>query len=115
EQSRGPRSLLGCENEGRPPAAELVVTCLCRGASMWHKLAGKWKCVDGGPRVLLPAELLRTWEGSDQPSGGRVVATDFRVDGNHSRPATDYDLACSHAEVALSLILVENKHCLVLG
>jgi hypothetical protein len=54
--------------------------------------------------------LLPTWEGNDQPSGGRVVATDYRLDGNHSRPATDYDLACSHADARLSLIEVGNKY-----
>lgn len=49
---------------------------------------------DGGPVVALPASALKHWEGSFQPSGGRVVEAAYRFDVPDA-PATDYDAAVS--------------------
>lgn len=65
-----------------------------------------WVSCDGGPHLLLlPAELVSEWEGASVPSGGRVVNTKFRWNGDPKAPATDYDRACD-VNGALGLIPV---------
>jgi hypothetical protein len=51
----------------------------------------QWITGDGGPLIMMEADLLHFWEGSDAPSGGRVVeaASRWGLD-----VATDYDKAC---------------------
>jgi hypothetical protein len=74
---------------------------------------------DGGPHLLLPAELLGDWNGGDRPSWLRDTnaptkdnlvfdTSDFDFEG------TDYDRACS-VEGELGLIPVGVGHGLVIG
>ncbi len=53
----------------------------------------QWIESSGGPLIAVPRSLCPLWEGSDQPTGGRVVDATFRWD-NPEAPATDYDRAC---------------------
>lgn len=59
-------------------------------------------------------ELLAAWEGSSEPSGGRVVAASTRWSRDPNAPATDYDLACE-VEGVLGLVPVGGGYGLVLG
>lgn len=52
----------------------------------------EWITSEGGPLLLLPEKYLDAWEGTDEPSNGRVVEAQFRRDPDIS--ATDYDRAC---------------------
>lgn len=68
---------------------------------------------DGGPLLLIPGRHLLEWEGSDPPTGGRVVQATFRC-ADPDMPATDYDLACDVREY-LGVIPVGAGTALVLG
>jgi hypothetical protein len=72
----------------------------------------KWIDSLGGPLLLIPGRLLNHWEGSDPPTGGRIIEAKFRADP--SGPATDYDRACDVKEY-LGLIDVGPGVGLVLG
>ena len=52
-----------------------------------------WFDNDGGPLIVLPREAVQSWQGSHEPSGGRVVEATLRWRLN-SDAATDYDRAC---------------------
>jgi len=73
----------------------------------------EWVSCDGGPHLLLPAELVAAWEGTSPPSGGRIVNSRFRYTMDPASPATDYDLACD-VEEELGLIPVETGEGLVI-
>ena len=51
----------------------------------------------GVPHLLCPSQFVALWEGSDAPTGGRVVESTFRCSNNPDDPTTDYDLACAIA------------------
>ena len=55
----------------------------------------QWFVNDGGPLLVLPREALPFWEGSEPPSGERVVEAKFRWGYDI---ATDYDRACDVEE-----------------
>jgi hypothetical protein len=55
----------------------------------------RWIQTDGGPFIWLPYEQRAGWQGSDPPSGGRIVKATFRWDGQEL--ASDYDAACDAA------------------
>lgn len=74
-----------------------------------------WFGNDGGPLIILPREAQPFWEGTDPPSGGRVVAAEFRWDHlKPDAPATDYDRACDVNDWA-QLVDVGSSWGLVLG
>ena len=50
-----------------------------------------WVAGDGGPLIVMEEALLDFWEGSDAPSGKRVVVAESRWGLD---VATDYDKAC---------------------
>jgi hypothetical protein len=72
----------------------------------------EWIQSNGGPLLLLPQDLLETWEGADPPSGGRRVEAEFRFDP--TGPATDYDRACDIGEF-VGAIEIGEGFGLVLG
>jgi hypothetical protein len=51
-----------------------------------------WHSGQCGPSIVMPTEVMSFWEGTEPPSGGRVVEATFRWDGQSI--ATDYDHAC---------------------
>lgn len=53
----------------------------------------KWVDTNSGPYIVLAWEHRAAWEGTDPPTGGRVVRAEFRWDGP-GKAATDYDEAC---------------------
>lgn len=57
----------------------------------------EWVSGDGGPLLLLEKALLPKWEGSDEPSNGRVVQAEHRWGLD---VATDYDKACDVSDWA---------------
>src|SRR4051794_35201939 len=68
---------------------------------------------DGGPLIILPRELLPSWEGADKPSGRRVITT--KADEWLGEFAgTDYARACA-AGGWVSTIPVGAGHGIVLG
>ena len=73
-----------------------------------------WVTCDGGPHLLIPEELGALWEGSDAPSGGRVVNARFRWSADPGALATDYDAACDVNEL-VGVIPVGAGAALVLG
>jgi len=72
----------------------------------------KWFCWDAMVDVILPASLTKKWEGSDPPSGGRVVTAKVRV--SDTDVATDYDRACS-VEEPVALIRVGDGQGIVIS
>ena len=76
----------------------------------------KWICGEstGVPFLLCPVELADEWEGSQEPSNGRIVEANFRAFGPDSI-ATDYDRACDAASDYINLIQIGNSTALVLG
>ncbi|MGI8882844.1 MAG: Imm21 family immunity protein, partial [Pyrinomonadaceae bacterium] len=70
-----------------------------------------WVSGDGGPLILMEQKYLTTWEGSDEPSNGRVIEANSQwvLD-----VITDYDRACS-IEDYLGLINVGEGKAIVLG
>src|SRR5690348_7654622 len=49
---------------------------------------------DGGPLLVLPAELVSSWEGCDPPSPGRIITTPLDdILGDFG--GTDYARACA--------------------
>ena len=56
-----------------------------------------WVAGDGAPLIVMEEMLLDCWEGSDAPSGGRIVEAQSRWGLD---VATDYDLACDVREIA---------------
>lgn len=70
-----------------------------------------WVSGDGGPLILMEQQYLANWEGSDEPSNGRVIEANSRwvLD-----VATDYDRACA-IEDYLGLINVGKGKAIVLG
>ncbi len=72
-----------------------------------------WTDTSGGPLLLLLGELMPLWEGTNVPSGGRVVNARFSLEGIGT-PATDFDRACD-VEGDLGLINVGEGQGLVLG
>jgi len=73
-----------------------------------------WVTCNGGPHLLIPEELGALWEGSDAPSGGRVVNARFRWSADPGAVATDYDAACDVNEL-VGVIPVGAGAALVLG
>jgi hypothetical protein len=73
----------------------------------------KWVSSEGAPLLLLSRHHLKKWEGTDVPSGGRVVEAIFRWDGPGS-PATDYDCACD-VDGYVGIIPVGQGEAVVLG
>jgi hypothetical protein len=71
-----------------------------------------WFDHEGGPLILLPRETLPFWEGSDPPSGGRVVEAVSRWD--NQKEATDYDRAGDVMAWAEVLTVGENSWGMVL-
>src|SRR5690349_20229980 len=49
---------------------------------------------DGGPLLVLPPELVSSWEGCDPPSAGRTITTRFD-DELGQFGGTDYARACA--------------------
>ncbi len=70
-----------------------------------------WISADGGPLIVLEQKYLENWEGSDEPSNGRIVEANFRWGLDI---ATDYDRACD-IEDYLGLINVGKGEAIVLG
>lgn len=70
-----------------------------------------WVSGDGGPLILMEQQYLANWEGSDEPSNGRIVEANSRWG---LEVGTDYDLACD-VEDYLGLINVGDGKALVLG
>lgn len=68
---------------------------------------------DGGPLLVVAEDVVRVWEGTQLPSGGRVVAAAFRWN-EPDLPACDYDLACDVNELA-AVIDVFGSWALVFG
>ncbi|HEX8288441.1 MAG TPA: Imm21 family immunity protein [Pyrinomonadaceae bacterium] len=54
--------------------------------------AFEWITTEGGPLLLLLEKHLDAWDGTDEPSNGRIVEANFRWNPDIS--ATDYDRAC---------------------
>jgi hypothetical protein len=50
-----------------------------------------WVDSNGGPTLLIEETFVKSWEGSEIPSNGRVVEAEFRWGLD---VATDYDRAC---------------------
>lgn len=73
-----------------------------------------WVTCDGGPHLLLPAELECMWCGINPPSDGREVQAHFRWSGDYAAPASDYDAACD-VNGLVGLIQMEAQSVLVLG
>jgi len=71
----------------------------------------KWIESAGGPLILLPEELLPSWQGINPPSDGRAIEARFRWDPG--RPATDYDRAVD-VEALIGVIAVGTGEGLVL-
>jgi hypothetical protein len=61
----------------------------------------QWFSGSGGPLVLLPEELLESWEGVDNPKGGRNV--DTKTSSTPGAPCTDFDRACDIEEPMANL------------
>jgi hypothetical protein len=91
------------------------VSCSSRGPSAEDSSviepAMRLKWLDRGPYLLLPEKLADRWEGSDPPSGGRVVEADFRW--NAEGPATDYDRACDVEDCGLGVLRIGRGEGLV--
>lgn len=73
-----------------------------------------WVTCDGGPHLLIPEELGALWEGTNAPSGGRVVNAHFRWSAEPGAVATDYDAACDINNL-IGVIPVGAGAALVLG
>lgn len=73
-----------------------------------------WITCDGGPHLLIPEELGTLWEGTNAPSGGRVVNARFRWSTEPGAVATDYDAACDINEL-VGVISVGAGAALILG
>ena len=73
-----------------------------------------WITCDGGPHLLIPEELGALWEGTNAPSGDRVVNARFRWRAEPDAVATDYDAACDVNEL-VGVIPVGVGAALVLG
>jgi hypothetical protein len=71
----------------------------------------QWVNCDGGPLILIEEKYLSNWEGSEEPSNGRVVEANSRWG---LEMATDYDRACD-VEDYLGLINVGEGKAVVLG
>lgn len=69
-----------------------------------------------GPLIVMPREAAPLWEGTEEPSGGRVVEAVFRYD-DEAAPATDYDRACDVGmeEGTGELLTVGNSWAVVPG
>ncbi len=72
---------------------------------------GEWSCWQGGPHILLPEQVLHSWDGHRPPSDGRVIDTKICFDG--SVPA-DYWRACDVKEL-IGAISVGDQTGLVIG
>lgn len=75
------------------------------------ELAKTWITGDGGPIILMEEALLPFWEGSNEPSNGRIVEAEFRWGLD---VATDYDRACDINNWA-GVVDVADGFALVLG
>ena len=53
----------------------------------------QWFGNDGGPMLILPREAFCFWEGTNNPSGGRIINSDFLP--LYGSIYTDYDRACN--------------------
>jgi hypothetical protein len=73
----------------------------------------QWIASEGGPLLLLPADLLPLWEGVAPPAAERVIVATFRALGPEAS-ATDYERACDVAD-ALGLLDIGPGQGLVLG
>lgn len=60
---------------------------------MSEPLVSRFFANDGGPLLVAPEPVVRVWEGTDPPSGGRVVEAGVRWN-EPDAPACDYDRAC---------------------
>jgi hypothetical protein len=73
----------------------------------------RWYWNDGGPLLVLPCEHAGAWEGTDPPTGARVVPARSRWAAPDA-PATDYDRACDVGEF-MALLELEGTWGLVLS
>lgn len=71
----------------------------------------QWVRSDGGPLMVLERRLLSHWEGSDAPSGGRIVEAESRWGLD---VATDYDRACDVSDW-IDSIRVGDGEALIFG
>jgi hypothetical protein len=69
---------------------------------------------DGGPLLIVPEAAIPHWEGTDAPSGGRVVAAESRWSAPDA-PATDYDRACDGDPASATALQVGPAWGVVLG
>jgi hypothetical protein len=79
----------------------------------WYGGALRWIQSNGGPLLLVPGEIVLSWEGIAPPADGRHIEAQFRWHGQDS-PATDYDRACDVKEY-VGLLSIGTGHGLVLG
>ena len=66
-------------------------------SATYSELKFDWVTGDGGPLIMMEEAVLDFWEGSDAPSGGRVVNAESRWGLD---VATDYDKACDVNDLA---------------
>lgn len=79
---------------------------------MAYALPSEWITTEGGPLLLLQADLLPFWDGINQSASFRAVDAEFRW--SNQPYATDYDRACD-VKGAVGLISVGVGFGLVLG
>jgi hypothetical protein len=69
---------------------------------------------DGGPLLIVPQAAAASWEGSDAPSAGRVVAATARW-GGAGAAASDYDRACDVDPESAAVLDVGESWGVVIG
>jgi Immunity protein 21 len=68
---------------------------------------------DGGPLIIVPQAAVPVWEGTDPPTGGRVVDARSRWSG--AAIASDYDRACDIDPESACALDVGRDWAVVLG
>jgi hypothetical protein len=68
----------------------------------------------GVPILLCPVEIASYWEGTNEPSDGRVIEADFNLNGPIGI-RVDYDRACDVATDYINTIQIGPGKALILG